>query len=356
MKRRPTIEDVAERTALSISTVSLVLNNKPNVSVETREKVRQAILDLGYHPHRSARGLASKSSGNIGFIISEDHFSQAEPFYTKIFLGTEFEARNTSYYILLTSVSDRFNANGSIPRFLLERNVDGVIIAGRINEKLIEYIDQLGIPVILIDYAFKRKSISAILIDNNKGAQIAVGHLIRGGHKSIGFIGGDIKHPSIAARFEGYKQSLTDHGLQFNTAHVIIDEKDTGTRNGYNAMERMYRNGGAAPAIFAANDAMAIGCIRYLKSINKKVPGDIAIMGFDDIEVSSLVEPRLTTIHVFKEDMGKLAVQRLVEMIRSKTKNITTVHVPVELVVRESCGIKNGDTLDANSSASTIAV
>src|SRR5690349_3574720 len=131
MKRRPTIHDVAKRAELSISTVSLVLNNKSNVSESTREKVLQIIAELGYHPQRSARGLASSLSGNLGFILSEDHFSQAEPFYTKIFLGTEFEARAHNYYILLTTVETAPRADSTPPRFLLEQNVDGVIIAGK---------------------------------------------------------------------------------------------------------------------------------------------------------------------------------------------------------------------------------
>src|SRR5512135_725902 len=136
LKKRPTIEDVARLSGLSVSTISLVINNRGYVSDETRKKVLKIVEDLSYHPTRSARGLASKTSGNLGFILSEDHFSQAEPFYTRIFLGTEFEARNHNYYILLTTVGKTFHKTRSVPRFLLEQNVDGVIIAGKVNAKL----------------------------------------------------------------------------------------------------------------------------------------------------------------------------------------------------------------------------
>ena len=109
MKHRPTIRDVAKKAGMSLSTVSLVINNRGYVSSGTRESVLKIVRELSYHPTRSARGLASKTSGNIGFILSEEHFSQAEPFYTRIFLGTEFEARDHNFYILLTTVGNQFD-------------------------------------------------------------------------------------------------------------------------------------------------------------------------------------------------------------------------------------------------------
>ncbi|MCK5572253.1 MAG: LacI family DNA-binding transcriptional regulator, partial [Bacteroidetes bacterium] len=133
VKKRPTIKDVAREAGLSPSTVSLVVNKTGYVSEKTRAKVVRVVEELGYHATRTARGLASSTSGNIGFIASEDHFAQAEQFYTRVFLGTEFEARLHDYYILLTVVGRRFKKGDSMPRFLLERNVDGVIIAGSVN-------------------------------------------------------------------------------------------------------------------------------------------------------------------------------------------------------------------------------
>jgi LacI family transcriptional regulator len=339
LKKRPTIKDVARQAGLSLSTVSLVINDRGYVSEETREKVLRVVKKLAYHPTRSARGLASQTSGNIGFVLTDDHFSQSEPFYTRVFLGTEFEARKHNYYILLTTVGLQFKHNGSTPRFLLERNVDGVIIAGKINEKFVEYVQSLGLPVVLVDYELRRMSLSAVLIDNRRGAALAVNHLVEAGHRDIGFIGGDIKHPSIAERFHAYKETLVEHGITPQNDFIVIDEADTRVRNGYSAMMRMIGRAHKPSAIFAANDAMAIGCMKYIKSIGMKIPDDIAIVGFDDIDLSSHVDPRLTTVRVFKEEMGKLAVQRMVEIVESKTQTVVTTHVPVELVVRESSGV-----------------
>jgi LacI family transcriptional regulator len=335
--KRPTIKDVAKQAGLSLSTVSLVLNKSGQVSEKTQKRVLDIIDKLGYHPSHSARRLASKTSGNIGFILTEDHFSQAEPFYTRIFLGTEFEARNHNYYILLTTVDNDFKKNHNTPRFLLERNVDGVIVAGKISDKLVDYIHELGIPVVLVDYELKRRRFSSVLIDNRRGAAEAVRHLTQCGHKDIAFIGGDIDHPSIAERYEGFKEVLAEHAITPGKNRIDVDEEDTHIVNGYNAMQRILKHG-TPSAVFAANDAMAIGCMQYVKQSGLKIPGDVAVVGFDDIDISSHTDPRLSTVRVFKEEMGKVAVQRMVEIIKSKTQIVSTSYVHVELVMRESTG------------------
>ena len=336
MKHRPTISDVARKAGLSLSTVSLVINNRGYVSSETREAVQKVVRELSYHPTRSARGLASKTSGNIGFILSEEHFSQAEPFYTRIFLGTEFEARDHNFYILLTTVGDQFDPDAYVPRFLLERNVDGIIIAGKVNEKLISYIDSLDLPIVFVDYEMKRAHHSAVLIDNWRGATLAVEHLLALGHKRVAFIGGDIRHPSITDRYEAYRNTLHQAGIFLEESYEVTDEEATSVAGGASAAERLFASGAKPTAIFAANDAMAIGCMRHLKSRGIRIPQDVAIVGFDDVDMSSHIDPHLTTIRVLKEEMGKIAVQRVVDCINDKTKIVVTTHVPVELIVRES--------------------
>ncbi len=331
----PTIKDVAQRAGVSLSTVSLVLNRKKHVSEETLRKVQQAIKELDYHPQQSARGLASKKSGNIGFILTSDHFSRAEPFYTKIFLGSEFEARKHNYYILLTTVELDFNKK-CIPRFLLERNVDGVILAGRVPDGLISYVSQLDLPLIFIDYFPAKGNYPAVLIDNIVGARLAMKHLIDKGHRQIAFVAGDISHPSIEERFIGYKQGLEDASIPFDENLVVIDEDYPGDKNGYHAMCKLRKRKASFTAIFAANDAMAFGCMKCLKEMGVRVPDQIALIGFDDVDVSWQMEPQLTTIRVNKEEMGALAVKNLVDLISSHKKSLGKILVPVELIARNS--------------------
>jgi len=337
MSHGVTIKDVAKKAKVSEATVSLVLNERKNVREETRQRVLKAIRELNYHPQRAARGLASRKSGNIGFILTDDHFSRAEPFYTKVFLGTEFEARKHNYYVLLTTVSSAFSAS-EIPRFLLEKNVDGVILAGRVPTKLIEYIQKLDLPLVVVDFYPPRGRVSAVLIDNEQGAWQAVTHLLSHGHQRIAFIGGDITHPSIAERLRGYRRALEEAAVPVEPALVITDELYTGSEDGYKAARKLRELQPPPTAIFAANDAMAIGAIKCLKEQGLCVPKDVAVIGFDDIEDDFHIEPHLTTVRVFKEELGALAVRRIVETIEAATPSITSNHVPVELVVRESCG------------------
>lgn len=337
MLQRPTIKDVARRANVSLSTVSLVLNNKGKVSPKTREKVERVIRELGYYPTSSARGLALRKSGNIGFILSYDHFTQTEPFYTKIFLGAEFEAQNHNYYILLTTVRKEYNPSNSIPRFLQERNVDGVLIAGQVNTKLIEYIDSLSIPIVMIDFTLKSHKHSTVLMNNYQGAQLAVEHLLKLQHRKIGYIGGDLAHPSINERFQGYRYALQQAGIIPDEAWISVSQEDTKIHNGYNAVKDMLHSTKSMPtALIVANDAMAIGCLQFLQESNIRVPDEIALIGFDNVEKSYSVQPSLTTIDVNKYAMGEIAVRTLVECIPKECHQVTHIRIPVSLIVRES--------------------
>jgi len=331
-----TIKDVAKRAGVSLSTVSLVLNNKQNVSEETRLKVNQAIEDLKFHPRRHARGLASKRSGNIGFILTDDHFSRAEPFYTKIFLGTEFEARKFDYYILLTTVSKTFKSGGPVPRFLLEANVDGVIFAGKVALGLVEHVQKLGIPCVLVDYAFKNDGLSCILIDNVQGIRQAITHLIKKGHRKIAFIGGEINHPSINDRLLGYKEALKENHIYVDEALISTDELYTGRNDGFRATERLLERGVEFTALLASNDTMAIGAIQCLRQNGLDVPAQVAVVGFDDIEAGLHVEPHLTTVRVEKEELGAVALRRLMEMIETGRVIYGRTLIPVRLILRGS--------------------
>ena len=338
MRRKPTIRDVARKAGLSLSTVSLVLNKKGYVSEPTKQKVLGIIKELDYHPQPSARGLASSLSGNIGFILTDEHFSQSEPFYTRIFLGSELEARKHNYYILLTTVGKSIKQSDGIPRFLFDNNVDGIIIAGKIGASWIDYISKKNIPLLLID--FVAPHISSINIDNKAGAELVMQHFLRGGHSKIGFVGGDIKHPSVQERYVQYRNMLLNAGIIPNKQWENTAQANTTMVDGYEATKKVFSHNENRPtAIFAANDAMGIGCMRYLAEKGIKVPKDVAVVGFDNVEAGLHADPPLTTVNVHREEMGSLAVRRMVEMIKDKTVVVTKTVTPVELVLRESCGI-----------------
>jgi LacI family transcriptional regulator len=334
--RRPTIKDVAQEARCSLSTVSLVVNNRGYVSKGTRERVLTVVKELGYHATRSARGLASRTSGNVGFILRDDHFSQAEPFYTRVFLGAVFAAGEHGFYLLLETTPHRFHEKDELPRFLLERNVDGIIVAGRVSAQFLAKIARFGLPTVLVDFDVKRRRCPAVLIDNTAGARAIVGHLIALGHREIAFVSGDIDHPSLRERLEGYREAMADHGVPEQADLVDVRESDSRIANGANAMKRLLLRRPLPTAVFAANDAMAIGCMQEIERAGLQIAREVSVAGFDDIEASALLHPPLTTVRVFKEELGRLAAETLVEIIRGDSSTLVTKHVAAELVVRQS--------------------
>ncbi|RMD99614.1 MAG: LacI family transcriptional regulator [Calditrichaeota bacterium] len=333
-----TIKDVAKKANVSTATVSLVLNRSPAISESTRKRVEKAIEELGYHPRASARTLATRRTGNIGFILTDDHFSRAEPFYTRVFLGTEFEARERNYYILLTTVPREFSPSQHAPRFLVERNVDALIMAGKVPDSLIQYVMKFKLPTVFVDYWVPGYDISAILIDNLNGAREAVRHLIQKGHRRIAFLGGDIQHPSISERLQGYRQAIREGGAELDEKLVVCSVPNTGFQDGEKAMELLLQRNVPFTAVFACNDAMAIGGMRTLREAGKRIPEDVAVVGFDNTEASTLVTPRLTTVHVDKVELGASALRRIVEHIEKKHRKSHKILIPTHLVVRDSCG------------------
>ncbi len=332
-----TIKDVAKKANVSIATVSLVIHNNKRISNTTRNKVLKAIKGLNYHPSRSAKGLVTKKTGNIGFILTDDHFLKTEPFYTKIFLGTEFVARNTDYYVLLSTVDRNYNSNPVMPRFIMEKSVDGVIVAGSVPDLFTDELLAYNIPIVFIDYYPKDGEHNVVLIDNQRGGYIATKHLIELGHRRIAFIGGDIKHPSISDRLVGYKQALEYYGIEIDSRFIITDEDYPARQNGYSAAIKLFSNCSDCTAVFACNDAMAIGFMQYCSDNNIKIPDDISLIGFDDVEADLLLNPPLTTMHVPKDDLGIEAMNLIVSILSSPATNQTKkILVPVELIKRES--------------------
>jgi len=331
-----TIKDVAKEAKVSIATVSLVINNNNRISQDTSKRVLRVVKKLNYQPSRSARGLVSKKTGNIGFILTEEHFLRSEPFYSKIFLGIEFEARIHDYYILLATVSPSFSNGDSLPRFITERNFDGIIIAGKVPSDLIYSILKYNMPLVFVDYSLMNGDYPTVLTDNIKGGVLATNYLIENGHKNIAFIGGEISHPSIMERLQGYKLALERAELNSNDEVVITNDDNLSRKNGCSAAEILLERTKDVTAIFSANDSIAIGVMQCLNNKGIKVPDDISVIGFDDVQADLLLDPPLTTVRVPKIDMGTEAIQLLFGIINKENIKAKKILVPVELIVRES--------------------
>ena len=336
---KPTIKMIADQAGVSTATVSLVLNSRPGVNAETRRQVQETIKKLNYHPKRSASQLARKTTGNIGFIIWEDHFSEIEMFYSQCFLGMELATRDTDYYILLTTVKLDFNTSTDLPRFLKYDDVDGVVLAGRVPHNLVALLDKRKIPLVLLDYEIPGKKHNKVLIDNYNGAYSAVEDLVKKNCKHIGFIGGSADHPSIQERFRAYTTALKDFNLdgdgQSSDLTYTINQEIT-REIGIDGIKALLAKKKPLDAVICANDTLAIGVTEELKRQKISIPGDIAVVGFDDIYAARFHSPALSTIHIPKMDLGKEAFKLLLEVINNPSQVPQTRIIAVECVCRES--------------------
>ncbi len=335
-----TIKDVAQKANVSIATVSLALHDNVRISPGTKKKVMKVVDELNYRPSRIARGLVLQQTQNIGFLLTNDHFLRTEPFYTHIFLGSEFEAREHNFYVLLNTIPNKFKECDHLPRFVLEKNVDGVIIAGKVPFEIVTCLEADKIPVVFIDFYPPSGEYSAVLIDNLQGGEKATEHLIAYGHRNIGFIGGDMVHPSIRDRFQGYQIALEKFKIPFNMKHVANRESATNRKSGYHATEILLKKNKDLTALFACNDAMALGAMQYIKETGKKIPEDISVIGFDDVVEDLSSDPPLSSIRVPKVEMGIESVRLLLDYLSSKRPK--KVLIPVELISRNSVLNING--------------
>lgn len=342
LHRRSTIKDVAAEADVSISTVSLVMNEKEGVSPDTRSRVLQTAERLGYVPTGAARQLVSRRTGNVGFVVREDHFTRSEPFYTRVFLGTEFEAHHHNQYVLLTTIPEQYAPGANTPRFLRERNVDGLLIAGKVDAGFIEEVRAMGIPMVLVDY--DAEGAPAVMIDNQAGAREAVAHLIDRGHRRIAFLGADLGHPSLKERLDGYRLALAAAGIAEDPDLLFVTneakpERGTGLTLGQAVLAS------DATAVFCVNDALALGVLDVARRQGIVVPDELAVVGFDDVAGAADALPPLTTVRVFKEQLGELALRRLNDLLFATgapepryARTSQRIKISTELVVRSSSG------------------
>ena len=328
----PTISDVAAKAGVSPSTVSRVLNDRPGISEKTRSKVLAAAGELGYFPAMAGRGLALGQTENLGFLIHGRHPLRPGSFYSEVLTGVDKEARSHRFHVIFSA-----DGSGEFPAMVKEQRVDGLILAGcDIPRNLIVSLKLQGIPLVLVDNHYQK--VNSVVTDNVGGAYEAVTHLIDLGHEKIGFICEWFGDLSFSERFEGYKLALKEHGIPFDenlTAEGLPREPDSG----YVAMKRLLEK--ATPsAVFAANDITAIEAMRAIKEKGLRVPEDIAIVGFDDSSFALHTEPPLTTMRVFREQMGAMAVRRLLDLIEDHDQPPVQIKLSTQLIVRGSCGAK----------------
>lgn len=340
-KKRITIKDVAWEVGLDASTVSRALNNKERVNETTRGKVLEVAKKLGYHPNIMARGLVLKKTETIGFIIDKSQSDSLSHgfFYGMIMEGIEEEIRKYGYHLIFSTINNSSKRKSDFLKIIREDRTDGLILAGcKIDKKIILAIKKKKIPLVLVDNHFDQEKINCVVTDNINGAYEAVSHLIRLGYKKISFFTNSLNNLSFSERFEGYKLALKQHGLDCNER--LVQKNIVNSGEGCISLKELLDNAVLPMAIFAANDVWATEAMKMIKEKKLKIPQDIAIVGFDDEKYASYTDPPLTTVRVFKKEMGQMAGRRLIEIINNKNSPPVKYLISTQLIVRESCGAK----------------
>ena len=257
------------------------------------------------------------------------HSISGNPFYSRVLEGIEAELAINNYNLLLQIITE--TTKDELPKMVRERQVDGLIIVGTFRDNYLDRILQKGTQVVMVDPKDASDNQNQVLIDNEYGAFQATKYLIDRGHKRIGFISGDLSRMSFRQRYNGYVKAH-----KYSQIDVDADLVRTGgLENGYDHVQYLLENHDIT-AVFAANDINAIYGYKAINGLNLKVPDDISVIGFDDIDLAKISNPPLTTVRVYKEELGSIAVRTLLNMIRGGINLPKTTIVPTKLIERES--------------------
>ncbi len=331
MPRGATLRDVANRVGVSPRTVSRVVNDEGGFSEATKAKVLEAVEDLGYQPNMLARGLITRRSGTVGLVGVD----MTDPFFPAMAEGIQNEARETGRTMFFASNDGDPQRQAEVFRSLLSHAVDGVIVfpAPGTVEQLAAYA-RGGMPLVIVDDIVEFPNLASVSFDLEDGAKQAAQHLLDTGRRTIGMIGSEITVPRTRRRERGFFQAFEN--APTGTAPPDLVRVQPTVAGGTNGLQRLLERRGDLDGIFAFNDSMAVGAMRAAQLAGYRVPDDLAIVGCNDIEMSGLVSPRLTTIRLDRPRLSAEAIRVLHNLIEAPGSNPAPVVLPVELVVRES--------------------
>lgn len=330
-----TIKDIAQAVGVSCTTVSNVIHGRSGrVSAETIALINETIEKLGYVPNMSARSLVSSSSKVIGVISHlAPHNNESiveDPFHSAFIGSIERTLSDNGYYLMLRTVQ----TTSELLAFLRNWNVDGLFFTGVFQDEFFQTLSELNIPIVLIDSYVSSSNMCNVGLEDYKGGYTATKYLIEHGHRSIAFASPTIRERGVVyERFLGYKDALSEASIEFRPELVFEQELDVNTTISLGC-KLAKRND--ITAVFATADILAAGIMAGIQQSGKRVPDDISVIGFDDINLCQLTSPRLTTIHQDAPLKGKLAVEFLMDMLDGNPIDNREIILPIKLVERDS--------------------
>lgn len=330
-----TIKDIATKTNLSITTVSLVLNNKAsNIPQRTKDLVLKAAKELNYRPNQAAVALVTKRTKTLGLIVPDIRNN----FFSTLAKGIEDECRNNDWTVILCNSNDMHTRDLEYIKILASKGVDGILycMSSDTNEEKFkekyDLLEKLNIKFIALDRSFDLPNIITANLNHLNGGYLATKHLLDLGHNRIACVTGPKYLKDSYDRLRGYKMALTEYEIPYDTS--IIVEGDYQMEGGLSAVDKLIEKD--FTAVFAFNDMMAYGVFKGLKSYGLHVPNDISVVGYDDIYLSEILEVPLTTVHQPIELMGKTATRYLINLIESEEEYCEIPTFSPSLVIRNS--------------------
>ncbi|MED1950675.1 LacI family DNA-binding transcriptional regulator [Brevibacillus centrosporus] len=339
MKGRVTADDVAKKAGVSQSTVSRVLNNYPFIKEGTREKVLEAINELGFTRDEIARSLVEKKTRTIGLIIG----NISNPFFAESAGVIISKAQKEKYDVIIYNTNhDDYQLEKAIST-LIGKRVDGILAAAvNRNNARVKQLYENGFPIVLYNSRLDDSEVNSISLDNKKGAMLAVEHLAELGHKKIAYIAGPSKYLTVYERYVAYREALQKYGLSYDSELVFNEELTHDKVVAFT--KRILSRPDRPSAIFAMSDEMALAVMDGVAGVGLKIPDDVSIIGFDNINIAANSYIGLTTISQQKEKMALLALDNLIQLIESDQKDMQPVHVIIEpeLLIRRTTGVCKG--------------
>lgn len=328
------LEDIAQMSGFSRSTVSRVINGDPNVKDSTRKAIMELIHRVNFQPNLAARGLAVGRTNVLGLVIPMGvGVLFSDPFFPLFIQGVSSACYAQDFSVMLWLAEPEYERR-TIRQILYNGLVDGVIVASALNnDPIVDALAENNLPFILVGRQTTRHRLNVIDVENRKGANQAVTHLYNCGYRRIATISGPQNRIAGYDRYMGYLDALNEHGLPANSDLNVFG--DFSESSGYEAMRTLI--GRRPDAVFAASDSMAIGALRALREAGMRVPENIGVIGFDDGPAAASTSPSLTTMRQPIHVLGATTAEKLIEIIHTPPEQPLEIILPVELVQRQSC-------------------
>ncbi len=329
-----TVKDVAQAAGVSQATAARALGEYGYVSPGARRAIEDAARRLGYRRHAVARALASNVTHTAGLIVGDIE----NPFFAAAARGLADVLEEAGYTILLANSDEDLEREARLVEAFRARRVDGLVVApsvGTLTPHLTDLV-AAGVPLVLFDRPVRGLKVDVVMVDNKQGARTAVEHLLALGHRRIGLVSDSPEISTSAERIEGYRAALRAAGLAVDDRFISV----TGSTraDGYRGAQALLQQRRRPSAIFTANNMMSVGTLLALRDLGLRIPEDVALVGFDDLDWTTLIEPALTVVRQPVQELGRRAGERLVARLRGDPTAPKRIRLPTEFVVRGSCG------------------